>query len=142
LGVTWTLPTPLLRRWREDGQRRSLAGYAWLIITGCKDRRLLTGHRCRLDGVIGRRRKGVASFAPSIQYKLGSTSAFINSRLDWMGGSVAEWLACWTQARKGLGSHCSRDANCSHPLCLCLPSSKIGSSPLKGCGGNCRPGGK
>jgi len=27
-------------------------------------------------------------------------------------------------------------------LCLCPPSSKIGSSPLKGCRGNCRPGGK
>ena len=26
------------------------------------------------------------------------------------GGSVAEWLACWTQARKGPGSHRSRDA--------------------------------
>ena len=25
-------------------------------------------------------------------------------------GSVAEWLACWTQARKGLGSNRSRDA--------------------------------
>ena len=24
-------------------------------------------------------------------------------------GSVAEWLACWTQAQKGLGSNCSRD---------------------------------
>ena len=24
--------------------------------------------------------------------------------------SVAEWLACWTQARKGLGSNRSRDA--------------------------------
>ena len=22
-----------------------------------------------------------------------------------MGGSVAEWLACWTQAQKGLGSN-------------------------------------
>ena len=31
---------------------------------------------------------------------------------------------------------------CSHPSCLCSPSSEIGSSPLKGCGGNCRPGGK
>ena len=29
-----------------------------------------------------------------------------------------------------------------NPLCLCSPSSKIGSSPLKGCGGNCGPGGK
>ena len=27
-------------------------------------------------------------------------------------------------------------------IVLCSPSSKIGSSPLKGCGGNCRPGGK
>jgi len=25
-------------------------------------------------------------------------------------GSVAEWLACWTQAQKGLGSSRSRDA--------------------------------
>ena len=26
------------------------------------------------------------------------------------GGSVAEWLACWTQAQNGLGSNRSRDA--------------------------------
>jgi len=26
------------------------------------------------------------------------------------GGSVAEWLACWTQVQKGLGSNRSRDA--------------------------------
>jgi len=25
------------------------------------------------------------------------------------GGSVAEWLACWTQAQKGRGSNRSRD---------------------------------
>ena len=25
-------------------------------------------------------------------------------------GSVAEWLACWTQAQKGSGSYRSRDA--------------------------------
>jgi len=28
------------------------------------------------------------------------------------------------------------------PICLCSPSSKIGSSPLKGCEGNCGPDGK
>ena len=28
------------------------------------------------------------------------------------------------------------------PSCLCSPSSKTASSPVKGCGGNCRPGGK
>ena len=27
-----------------------------------------------------------------------------------LGGSVAEWLACWTQALKSLGSNRSRDA--------------------------------
>jgi len=27
-----------------------------------------------------------------------------------VGGSVAEWLACLTQAQKGPGSNCSRDA--------------------------------
>jgi len=26
------------------------------------------------------------------------------------GGSVAEWLACWTHAQKGSGSNRSRDA--------------------------------
>ena len=63
--------------------------------------------------------------------------------------SVAEWLVCWTQAQKGLGSNRSRDAvgqqswaNCSHPSCLCSPSREIGSSPLKGCDDNCGPGGK
>ena len=28
----------------------------------------------------------------------------------YVGGSVAEWLACWTQAHKGPGSNRSRDA--------------------------------
>ena len=32
--------------------------------------------------------------------------------------------------------------NCSHPSCLYSTSSKIGSSPLKSCEGNCGPGGK
>jgi len=27
-----------------------------------------------------------------------------------LGGSVTEWLACWTQAQKGLGSNHNRDA--------------------------------
>jgi len=27
-----------------------------------------------------------------------------------MGGSAAEWLACWTQAQKGPGLNRSRDA--------------------------------
>ena len=31
------------------------------------------------------------------------------SLCDVRGSSVAEWLACWTQAQKGLGSNLSRD---------------------------------
>jgi len=37
-----------------------------------------------------------------------SRLTFSQSRVQ--GGSVAEWLACWTQAQKGLGSNRSRDA--------------------------------
>jgi len=29
---------------------------------------------------------------------------------DKRGGSIAEWLACWTQAQKGPGSNRRRDA--------------------------------
>ena len=32
------------------------------------------------------------------------------------GGSVAEWLACWTQAQKGPGSNRSRDAVAGNSL--------------------------
>jgi len=44
----------------------------------------------------------------------------------WLGSQVVSML--------------DSDAEGSQPLCLCSPSSKIGSSPLKGCGDNCRPG--
>ena len=63
-------------------------------------------------------------------------------------GSAAEWLACWTQAQKGLGSNHTRDVSSNslrqtvHTHRACSPSSKTGSSPLKGCEGSCRPGGK
>jgi len=47
-------------------------------------------------------------------YPLGShscseASTFV-SLVRRAGGSVAEWLACWTQAQKGPGSNRSRDA--------------------------------
>jgi len=62
-------------------------------------------------------------------------------------GAVAEWLVSWTQAQKArvqiaattlLGNSLRQTAHTHRAS----PSSKIGSSPLKGCGGNCRPGGK
>jgi len=40
---------------------------------------------------------------------LSVTQDYRSVRPLW-GGSVAEWLACWTQAQKGMGSNCSRDA--------------------------------
>jgi len=36
--------------------------------------------------------------------------ALILSTIDRWGASVAEWLACWTEAQKGMGSNRSRDA--------------------------------
>jgi len=66
--------------------------------------------------------------------------AFVNR---WL---VAEWLACWTQAQKAwvqiavatLSGNSLWQTVHTHYS----PSSKIGSSPLKGCRSNCRPGGK
>jgi len=37
-------------------------------------------------------------------------SSVLDSQCTSLGGSVAEWLACWTQAHKGLGSNRSCDA--------------------------------
>ena len=44
--------------------------------------------------------------------RLGRLSAAAGKlrSLRTLGGSVAEWLACWTQAQKGSGSNRSRDA--------------------------------
>jgi len=35
---------------------------------------------------------------------------YVSTALSRQGDLVAEWLACWTQAQKGLGSNRSRDA--------------------------------
>ena len=37
------------------------------------------------------------------------------------GGSVAEWLACWTQAQKGPGSNRSRDSVLGKLFTLIVP---------------------
>ena len=57
---------------------------------------------------------------PSLCSQLNETTAITESNKRFVdvkqslvrgcGGSVAEWLACWTQAQKGLGSNRSRDA--------------------------------
>ena len=43
------------------------------------------------------------------QGQKASTSFFI-VYVHTRGGSVAEWLVCWTQAQKGQGSNRSREA--------------------------------
>jgi len=55
-----------------------------------------------------------------------------------VGGSVAEWLACWTQAQKARVQIAAAMLSGKilgqtvHTHRVCSPSSKIGSSPLKG----------
>jgi len=59
-----------------------------------------------------------------------------------LGGSVAE---CWTQAGfKSQPRRCRVTVlgKLFTPIVPLFTSSKIGSSLLKGCGGNCRPGGE
>ena len=42
---------------------------------------------------------------------MSTTALFFSHHIVWLvGGSVAEWLACWTQALKGPGPNRSRDA--------------------------------
>ena len=45
----------------------------------------------------------------SSRLKTSLSLSYCGTRLDERG-SVAEWLACWTQAQKGPGSNRSRDA--------------------------------
>ena len=50
----------------------------------------------------------VVDYSPSLPFAT-SVAVFYLFR-DLEGGSVAEWLACLTQAQKGLGSNRSHDA--------------------------------
>ena len=45
-----------------------------------------------------------------LQRHVPLVSPLLHSLLPLWGGSVAEWLACWTRAQKGPGSNRSRDA--------------------------------
>jgi len=48
-------------------------------------------------------------FLAMLQTFRGPCVSILRTVHEWLG-SVAEWLACWTQAQKGLGSNRSRDA--------------------------------
>jgi len=67
----------------------------------------------------------------------------------FMGGSVAEWLACWTQSQKGrvqiaaamLSGNSLRQT--VHTHCASVhQATKLVAALLRVAGGNCRPGGK
>jgi len=51
-----------------------------------------------------------ARIADAAQINRTGDSSIVIFMTDTKGGSVAEWLACWTQAQKCLGSSRSRDA--------------------------------
>jgi len=54
---------------------------------------------------------GTLSFAMLTYSEHAATHTATPTRLVMRcAGSLAEWLACWTQAQKGLGSNRSRDA--------------------------------
>ena len=65
-------------------------------------------------------------------------------------GSVAEWLACWTQAQKArvqiaaatLSGNSLGQAVSTHCASVHQTAKSVAVLLIKGCGGNCRPGGK
>ena len=69
-----------------------------------------------------------------------------NTRLGWLGNRVVSMLDSGAEGPRFKSQpRCCRVTvlvNCSHPSCLCSPTSEICSSPLKGCEGNCGPGEK
>jgi len=56
---------------------------------------------------------GASAYRPIGRYRRSKHSKSLARYLLYIqdvGGSVAEWLACWTRAQKGPGSNRSRDA--------------------------------
>ena len=48
-----------------------------------------------------------------LEHRVAERRLEMASRMkDKRGGSVAEWLACWTQAQKGLGSNRMTHVTC------------------------------
>ena len=85
----------------------------------------------------------ISGFAESVTFIIGNIKVTCN---EWLGSQVVSVLDSGAEGPgfKSQLRHCRVTVlgNWSHPSCLCSPSSKTGSSPLKGCEGNCRPGGK
>ena len=67
-----------------------------------------------------------------------------------VGTEYEQWLACWTQAQKAqiqiavvtLSGNSLRQTVHTHCASVQKAAELVDSSPFKGCGDNCRPGGK
>jgi len=70
---------------------------------------IFLSNSCRSDAVYPKIKNKIVIGSSKLnclrQYVIISILPVLNK-----GGSVAEWLACWTQAQKGPGSNRSRDA--------------------------------
>ena len=85
-----------------------------------------------------------ASFLAHVKivYRVVSYCMRVDHHCRWLGSRVVSVLESGAEGPGFKSQSGKSSANCSHPLCLCSPSSEIGSSPLKGWEGHCRPGGK
>jgi len=91
-------PGPPLQRRAEPALTRSLAHSLLLLLL------LLLLRALASPAMRQRRTYSPPPLSPS------NSLFFFYHTLEPMGGPVADWLACWTQAQKGPGSNRSRDA--------------------------------
>jgi len=69
----------------------------------------------------------------------GLSAGWVDPNVDWLYISISRPQPACTRASARSPPKYIKQV---YTLCLCSPSSEIGSSPLKGCEGKCRPGGK
>jgi len=96
-----------VRGWRMCGDDAAAAA-GWAAETGRTLR--ITFHSEHQQRLHGHQRQSAAQ-PPDIGAWIRFAREYcrLPSHLVDHGGSVAEWLACWTRAQKGAGSNRSRD---------------------------------
>ena len=72
---------------------------------------LAGSERAQKSGAVGERLKEGSNINKSVNLHSLALHTYLFAASSFItGGSVAEWLACWTQAQKGPSSNCTRDA--------------------------------